>query len=549
MQFGSRRNQLLWPFWLVLVAFIVPHPATGAEVLRPVGVLSVTNADRWLNDILYLTRSVGRPEVGGILQMMTGDLLKEVDRTKPAGVYVLLVDDKPRGVGFIPVKDFKALLDKVSSHFHIEAEQLDGSIYRLGTPRPAYLKQANRWVFFSDHAEYLKQVPEDPAKLLDGLDKKYDIALRVNFQNIPKALRDLAVERLTEGIRIGLDPNRPENADVDPELAKQIETTFVSLATQLIQQTAQLTLGLGVDAQAKHLRFDFEVTAVKGSQLAAQFDNLAGTKTSFPGILTSDAAICANAGFKLSPQDIDQMTKLVRLLKNQAVKELQKDPTAPPQLKKILEQFADSVLGTIASGTFDAAAAVQVADGSLKFVAAAQTADGKAVGKTFRDLYELAKSDPNVPEIKFNAETFQKTDLHTFSVPIPENEADTRRVLGNELNVVIGTGTKAVYLAFGNDCIALLKNAISKSSQIGPQPVPAARIRVAIKPLIFFLASVNDKDEHLPAIAKAIKTVNGDDSIVFTIEAIPHGMRCRLEIHDAVLVIAGKINRLERPNP
>ncbi len=539
--------------WLVLLVLSLMwgYPsARAAESPRPVAVLSVASANRLLNDMSYLTRVFGRAELGGMVHLMTADLLQNIDPSKPSGVYVTLgSDQQPRGIGFIPVKDLEKVLAKVNKQFSVEAEQLDNGIRRLGTDKGVYLKQVGPWLFFSDHARYLVDLPADPSELLQDLDQTYDMALRVHTQDIPKSLRDAAVKQLTTGVRMGLDPTMADTADANKQLAAKIESTLGQTIDQLINQTDELTVGWTVQPRQRRMRFDFTMTALQGSELATQLASLSKPKTTFPGILMSDAAILAHGAFQLSPQDIEQASALVRLIKMEVLKAIERDPHSPPQLKQIFGRFADIIAKTIAEGFVDAAGALQVAPRSLRFVGAARAADGIALGKAFREIYELAKSEPDVPNVQFNVETFQGVHFHSLSVPIPESEKETRQALGDQLDVVIGTSAKAVYLAFGTDCVKLLKEAISKSSQAGAQSVAAARIRVSVKPLIRFLASVNHQDKHLAALAELAKQVQEGDQVSLVIDSIDRGARCQLEIQEGVMVILGRAAQLEKDSP
>ena len=482
-----------------------------------------------------------------MLQLMTADLLQEIDPTKPSGVYMTLGDDQqPRGVGFVPVKDLDKVLAKLNKQFSIEAEQLDNGIRRLGTEKGVYMKQVGPWLFFSDHAQYLTNLPADPTQLLQGLDQSYDVAFRIHLQNIPRPLRDTAVERLNTGVRLGLEPAMADNAEVNPEFAKTIQATLQQIITRLITETDEITLGWTVQPRQKRMQFDFTITALADTELANQLKSLDQPTTAFPGILMSNAAILTHGSFKLSKRDIDQATTIVRLFKIEALKAVERDPHAPQQLRQVFGKFADVVAKTIEDGLFDMAGAVQVAPGSLKFVGAARAADGIALGEAFRAIYGLAKSEPDVPNVQFDVEKFRGVSFHTFSVPIPENERDARRAIGNKLDVVIGTSSKAVYLAFGDGCAKLLKEAIGKSSESGPQAVPAGRIQVSVRPLIHFLASVNGQDKQLAELAKLVDQAQGSDQVSLVLSAIDRGARCQLEIHEGALAIVGKAAQIEK---
>ena len=62
-----------------------------------------------------------------------------------------------------------------------------------------FVKEADGWAFVANRQEHLDDLPKDPVALLDGLNKKYTLALRVNVCNIPAGLREMAVSQLQQG--------------------------------------------------------------------------------------------------------------------------------------------------------------------------------------------------------------------------------------------------------------------------------------------------------------------------------------------------------------
>ena len=82
-----------------------------------------------------------------------------------------------------------------------------------------------------------------------------------------------------------------------------------------------------------------------------------------------------------------------------------------------------------------------------------------------RKVAELAKDEPEFPGIKFNADTHANVRFHTLKLPVPADAGeDVRNLLGDELEVAIGTGDKSFYLAFGKDSVGTLKKVIDQSA-------------------------------------------------------------------------------------
>ncbi len=165
----------------------------------------------------------------------------------------------------------------------------------------------------------------------------------------------------------------------------------------------------------------------------------------------------------------------------------------------------------------------------------------KALADAFQHVIDLAKSEPDVPDVKFNADEHRGVSFHKFTVPIPENEPDTRRALGDNLDVVIGTGANCLYLALGSGGDELLKKVIDKSAEQPSLPVPPAQLRVALKPLIRFLASVNN-DENLTRLAESLDETTSGDQVLVTVRTINNGIQYRLEVQQGVLQVLGKVS-------
>ena len=61
-----------------------------------------------------------------------------------------------------------------------------------------------------DEASSLAKLPADPTKLLDGMDKQYDVGLRIFMQNIPPLYKGLALAGIQSGVKSSLKPKEDE---------------------------------------------------------------------------------------------------------------------------------------------------------------------------------------------------------------------------------------------------------------------------------------------------------------------------------------------------
>lgn len=103
--------------------------------------------------------------------------------------------------------------------------------------------------------------------------------------------------------------------------------------------------------------------------------------------------------------------------------------------------------------------------------------------------------------MKFDAEIHAGVSLHTITVPVPAREEEARNILGEKMLTVVGTGATSVYVAFGNDSIALLKQVIDGSSA-GTNESSPMTLNVSLAPIMAFAASVDD-DPIVAGLAEA----------------------------------------------
>ena len=197
---------------------------------------------------------------------------------------------------------------------------------------------------------------------------------------------------------------------------------------------------------------------------------------------------------------------------------------------------------TVKEGKTEIGASVVLAPKSFQFVAAVRVADGRALADAFQKLFELARQQPDVPDVKFYADKHRDIDFHTLTVPISERDAETRNVLGDELDVVIGTGPQCLYFALGKASDKLLKQAIDKSIEAAEQTVPPIHLQVAVKPLVAFLASLDTSAEKPRKMAEIIQAARGGDGLSLTVSALENGIGCRLQIDAGVLEMLGKMS-------
>jgi hypothetical protein len=534
---------LSWFSWvcvLVLGVCLAAGRTAAAQNERPVAVLSFASIDQLLSDFGYLTRVGGRSDVGGFIQMAGANFVADLDRTKPLGLIVTMENDEPKGVAFLCVPDPSKLLRLVRERLNAEVEEVGGGVQKLDLGEGVYLRQQGEWLFISDQARHLAHLPADPVALLGGLEKKYSVAARLNVQNIPSGLRDLGLFQLHAKIDQDMRNVRLEDPELDGPFMESTKKGFKQIANMLVQQSDQITFGWGVDAQDRHTFVDLQVTALPGSALARLASSLSSGQADLTGFEADGAAVTLVGATQLAAGDTAPLRTLVDYLRKKSQKGLERDPQTPAALKDIVDQVLQVVDKTVEEGKAGAGASVMLAPKSLKFVAALHVADGRALAKAFQDLFELARQQPSMPDVKFFADKAGDIDLHKFTVPISDSDEDARKILGDKLDVVVGTGPHCLYFAFGESSDQLLKKVAEASAAAGSQSLPPARLHVAVRPLVAFLASLESKDDKLKKMAEAMEAASGGDTISLGVSPLENGLGCRLVIEEGVLEMLGK---------
>ncbi len=169
--------------------FLAPATVHGA---KPIAVLSLTSHQALEGD----TDGIGEMAKVSDLPTWLASMLKlfaegqdasGLDASRPWGV-VLQLDDGLSAYGFVPIRDAEYLLWDLEEYID-ETEEVGTDTYRVTGTEPGkqlYARVKGSWVYVADSREDLDDVAADPAALLSGLDKKYDVALCLETKNIPE---------------------------------------------------------------------------------------------------------------------------------------------------------------------------------------------------------------------------------------------------------------------------------------------------------------------------------------------------------------------------
>lgn len=522
-----------------------PTLAVAQNAQKPAVVISLASVEQLLGNIGYLTRVAGSPEVGAIVQIMSGQYIEGLNAKQPAGGYVTFAP-QPSGVVFLPVSDFDTVVAKIEEMVG-ELQDVGDGVKKLAVQREIFLKEKDGWIFASDQRANLDNVPADPTQLLEGLSETYDVAIRANVQSVPAELRQMFLSEIKEGF----ERTVANEADEDQRRTqKELGGRAIDKVVRFANEADQLTVGWGTDKEEGKTFLDFSATAVAGTALAAEIDSAVTMKSEFAGFLLPDAAATFHFTTTVLKEDIEQTVLMLNKAREKALEEIDKDTDLPSDearatAKEIVGSLMDVLRKTIEGGKLNGGAALRLAPQNINFIAGGLVADGKSVEKDLKRLVVLAKQSKENPgvEVNFDAAVHGGVTLHTITVPVPAREEEARKILGEKLLTVVGTGATSVYFAFGDDSMELLKQVIDGSAASTGKTSPMT-LNVALTPILEFAASVDD-DPIVAGLAAALKNGQGKDQIAISSKAIPRGVAYRFEVEEGVLQLIGQAAKLK----
>jgi hypothetical protein len=528
-----------------VASFSGPTTALAQNDQKPAVVISLGSIDQLMGNIGYLTRAAGSPEVGAIVQIMSGQYIEGLNTKQPVGGYVTFTP-QPTGVVFLPVSDFNMVVAKIEEMVGGLQDVGDG-VKKLTLQREIFLKEKDGWVFVSDQRANLDKLPADPTQLLEGLPETYDVAIRANVQSVPKELRQMLLSEIKEGF----ERTVANEANEDKRRAqKEIGGRVIEEIVRFADEADQLTVGWGTDKKAGKTFIDFSATAIAGTTLASEINSAVTAKSDFTGFLLPDAAATFHFTAPVPKENVQQMVTMLNKARDKAIEQIGKDKDLPNDearatAKEIVGSLTAVLQKTLEGGKLNGGAALRLAPQNINFVAGGLVADGKSVERDLKRLVELAKQSKNNPyvEVKFDAATHGGVTLHTITVPVPAREEQARKILGEKMLTVIGTGATSVYFAFGNDSMELLKQVIDGSAAATGETSPMT-LNVSLAPIMAFAASVDD-DPIVAGLSEALKKGQGKDHIAISSKAIPRGVAYRVEVEEGVLQLIGQAAKLK----
>ena len=539
-------------------AFAKDNPATAdiATGTKTVAVLAITSYDELVKDIAFLGELTGNPgaeqQVEGLLQFFTqGQGLKGLDKTRPWGATVQVAgnedDVKFQPLIFLPVKslnDLAGVLGEVQ-------DKGDGIVSLQAMGQEVFAKEKNGWAFIGQTPESLATLPADPVKLLAGLNPQYDIAIKLNVQNIPQMYRAMAIDQLKAGVEQNTAQQPGEDDDAYESRRKLVEAQVQQMVTS-INETKEATVGWKIDREKKTTFVDLRLAAIPGSKTAAQMSQMQEMASDFSGFVDNAAAASLSFVAKVPTQDLEQQVTQLESYRAGALAHVERkegdDPAIKKEKKAALNELFDVLVATLKSGKMDGGVSVALGEKEMSVVAGILVANPQKLESAFKKLVGILKEkEKDFPGVKYDAVKYKDVRFHTTAIPVEAGE-DIAKVVGDKVDVAVGFGAKQLYVAVGTNSIDKMKAAIDRSASSAGKMFPPAQLTMAFAPILKFAATVSP-NPRVSEMANELAQSAGKDHVVVAVRPVgtDGAVTYRVTAEEGILKLLGEFNKQRRP--
>ena len=524
-------------FWTGLVASFLTAVAlvmgTQAADMRTVAIISVADANSAVKSLKEVTVKAGFPDALAQLDGSMAMLQNAVDWAKPVGIVLLADDSTFGGYAFLPVSDITKLPN--ANQLLADAKKAKDGSYVISLPNgmSIYIKQAGKWAFISAGTELPKDLPADPVKLLEGLDQKYILGIKVNVANLPKEL----CENWLTMIRM-----MAENQAKDEAAAENIGSSFDQVE-KLLKELKVMQFGIAISPKSDVI-LETGAEAVSGSVLAADIKALVGMKTNMIGFFQPNNNLLSVVGAgNIEDVNKKQFEKQLTMFFEGAKEGVEGGEFSPSEIetaKFALANLEATLKSTLKSGKIDFGLTVK-ADGTI--LVGATIADGNKAHDA------LVKAGASMPEelkalIKIDDSTYNEFKITTIAVPfkqLPEADKVPESLKDKTLTAKIGIRDNALVVATGiaDSVESDLKSAIDASKS--PAAVPATNLVIRPYYLGGYVRLLAKEDDKIVAnIIKTFESIPKDAKITSTTTYGENSQNGKIVIESDLLPAVGK---------
>ena len=504
---------------------------------EPAVVVSVADFSQQMGDIDYLVEASGFAQMKFMAQTMVKQYTKGINTDAPSGIMMYFAEgsEEPDFLGFVSVSSLDDLLDTISGL--AEVDEGDDFITIITDDETELLiKEVNGNAFFSNKESMFANLPDNPIELLGDLPAKYNLAAQVFGQRIPQSLRDSALDTIRDSYEQQLE-QLEESEPIQAELQRKNFDMQMKQFGTWMNETDSLVFGMAADQDTKSLYMDVEITALSDSELARRMSaSKDAGKSMFTGFLMEGAAFTQNTCIKMVPEEAEEYSKMMDQIYDAVMDAIETEGDLSEDeiemAENTLEKLVDVGKETLAEGLLDSGAVLMLEDGELNFAAGGRLADPKKLEDAIKELVAFAESKLTDDEIQvqLNSGSHQDVTFHQVLIQVPDDEEEMRDVLGDQVTLIIGIGSKAAYFGLGNNPLDTLKKAMDGE---GSTPEEVLQYNIHLTPILKFIANING-EPAVESMADAMEE-NGQDRIRMTSRLIDNGMAMRIEMQDGIL--------------
>ncbi len=246
-------------------------PSRAQQPAGTVATVVIAPVERTLKDVSWLIEACNVPGVSGFFEIMGENYTAGIDKTKPMGVLVSLENGAPKPLVCLPVTDAKEFFGKLGEA-SLQVDDLGEGMYEVGLgPQVFNAKVANGWIYVGQNEEALQNVPKNPGELFGDYHKRYNFTVKIDLQQLPEELKDMAIENLRSGFEGAMAQAQAGQSDEEREAAEEMAELQMAQIEELVRSTQQVVLGWLIDSSKQQIHFDGAVQYMPGSKLASKW--------------------------------------------------------------------------------------------------------------------------------------------------------------------------------------------------------------------------------------------------------------------------------------
>ena len=509
---------------------------------EPVIVVTMGSLNKLMQDVNYVSGLAGQPQAGGLFAMMAGTFTQGIDTTQPIAITVPLVDGMPQPMALIPTPDVKTVLNRLEAQTGPVDELNDGTLVIAVGVNTIYIKQQGDWAILAPDRDVLNLAPSDPASIFGDEADQYDLSVKLKMQQVPAPIRGM----ITAQMRQGFEQAMAQQNTPDAESAREVAEASLTQIEQLITDTDEMEFGFNVDQSGKTVDFKARFTAVEGTDLGEVMASQQAIPSNFSSVIRPDAAAFYHSSAAIGPESVTQAKASLQTAKDSVAGLLEAQGELPPDLQdeviKYLNQILDVGIASVSEGKSDIGAMLMAGENNLQFALGTFVADGNEVARIAKEIGGKVGSIPGAPRFSFDRSVHNDVTLHLIEIDIPAYEEEAQAVFGETFEIHIGTGEKAVYLAFGNESEKLLMDFIDTAGSDSSSNRPVGQLQFSLLPLLQFAQSFNSEDITM-AMIDSLSRSSDSGKIMLIQESIPNGVEVRFSIGEGLMQAAGAAAR------